>query len=529
MAKNTSKLTMYDGLKAVDLWTGDRGWDILNGPQSGVDRRMTSQDYFVSVPWLYRAVKDRAISNVKVAYAIVDDAGNDVDASATWKNELNLFPHPRRLIHQLVESYVMTGRAYLFLETNAYGYVKAVKYVLPTSISEKFDDVTGDLLYYERTVKGNTKRVEVDNIVAIYDPDYTVENGPGASSAAKAALLAAGVLFNADLFIAAYFRGGAIKATVYSMDSGDKEEAKRFQAFLEDVVHGIRNAFSPKVISAKVVTPTVIGQGLEGLENDSLTASKRQDISTAIGVPESRMWAASANFATAEVESKAYFTDVIVPQCWTIEEAINAQLFNEVHHMKGYRWEFRPESAAGFGKDQIGQAQAYVGYVGTGMLPSVAAQIVGIELPGEMEYEDLDPEDTVEPPEIVTGVVENEPTQQELAAGTNVNPNQLPAGAAPTDAQAVRSALFAWKSAALAAVKTGHSGAVDFDNPVIPLNVYEFLHYELDAATDTQAVNDLFKKAREMCKGELVDPTQNELKRANNLMEQLIKRMEVSA
>ena len=495
MAKS---LRLYDGMKSVDLWNGDKGWDILSGPASGSNKVMTAQDYFTRVPWLYRAVKDRATTLKKVAFAIVNDAGDDVDASATWQNELDIFPYPRRMIHQIEESLVMIGRAYLFLETNNYGYVKAVKYCLPTSIKEKYDD-NGELLYYERTLKGKTVQVSPLNIVAIYDPDYTVEQGPGESSAAKAAMSAAGVLFNTDQFIAAYFGRGAIKATILSVDTSDQREANRLQAWWEDVVAGIKNAWTALVIRAKTATPTIIGQGLEGLENDSVTASKRQDISTAIGVPESRLWASSANFATAEVESKAYFDDVITPEAWNIEEALNAQLFTAEHHMDGYRWEFRPEMAAGFGKDQQAQAAAYGAYTTAGMLPSVAAQICGIELPGEMEYADLDPEETVEPPEVVTGIPETDPTQQPAL------PAPAPALPAP-DTQAMRTALYNWKSACLAAVKTQHNANVDFDHPSIPDCVAEFLRFELDACKCADDVHGLFKKAREMAKKETQDP-----------------------
>jgi hypothetical protein len=507
----TKSLRLYDGMKSVDLWNGDKGWDILSGPPSGSNKVMTAQDYFIRVPWLYRAVKDRATTVKKVAFAIVNDAGKDVDVSATWQDELGLFPYPRRMLHQIEESLVMTGRAYLFLETNNYGYVKKIKYCLPTSIKEKYDD-NGDLDYYERIIKNRPVHVDPLNIVAIYDPDYTVEQGPGESSAAKAAMMASGVLFNTDTFIAAYFGRGAIKATILSVDTSDQREANRLQAWWEDVVAGIKNAWTALVIRAKTAVPTIIGQGLEGLENDSLTKSKRQDISTAIGVPESRLWAASANFATAEVENKAYFDDVIVPECWNIEEALNAQLFTAKHHMDDYRWEFRPETSAGFGKDQQAQATAYGVYVkDTGMLPSVAAQIVGLELPGEMEYEDLDPADTEEPPEVVTGIPVTDLTQQPAlpapaTPGTAGTAAALPLPVKTFDSEAMRTALYNWKAASLTAVKTGHGANIDFDHPAIPEAIAEFLRFELDACKCADDVHGIFKKAREMAKQETQDP-----------------------
>jgi hypothetical protein len=500
-------------MKAVDLWNGDKGWDILSGPASGSGRAMSAQDFFVAVPWLYRAVKDRAVSLKKVAFAVVDEAGNDVDASATWQDELGLFPYPRRLLHQIEESMVMTGRAYLFLETNPYGYVKSVKYCLPTSIREKYDD-NGDLLYYERAVKGRMERVEAVNIVAIYDPDYTVEHGPGASSAAKAAMLAAGVLFNTDQFIASYFARGAIKATVLSVDTADQKEANRFQAWWEDVIAGIKNAWTAFVLRGKSVTPVVIGEGLEGLQNTDLTTEKRQDVSTAIGVPESRMWSSAANYATAEVEDKKYFDDVIVPEAWTIEEALNAQLFTEEHHMAGYRWEFRPETNSGFSKDDQSRAAAYVSYVKDGgMLPSVAAQLVGIEMPGEMEYEDLDPED--EPtPEPVTVLPVNPPPA--LPAG-----NPMPEMEMPMDAQE-KADLRRWQTKALKAIGKGGSAQVSFYSDCLPTDTMTRVRASLDACKSESDVRSAFAPLLGGRDEDYPDPLlelARQLKRANDLVE----------
>ena len=525
-----NRALMFDGMKAVDLWNGDRGWDVLSGPSDQSQARLTVDDYRRSVPWFFRGVEDRSTTLTKIKFALVNPAGTDVDNSGTWQDELGLFPHPRRLMHQVEASLVMTGRAYLFLETNDFGYVISVKYVLPTSIKEKYDPNTGELLCYVRTVGNRSQEVACCNIVAIYVPDYAVEEGPATSSAARAALMAAGVLFNADMFIAQYFARGAIKATILNVDTADQREAVRLQAWWEDVVSGIKNAWSAIVLRSKMATPTVIGEGLEGLQNTDLTKEKRQDISTAIGVPESRMWSSAANYATAEVEDKKYYEDVIIPDALLIEEAINSQLFTEEHKLAGWRWEFRPETGGGFSKDEQSRSAAYVGYVGTGMLPSVAAQLVGIELPGEMEYEDLDPEEPA-PAEAVPAelVAPEDPLQgsqgsgiasQSLAMTEGEKPAQE--AAMPMDKNAMRSALFQWKAAALAAVKTGHHAGIDFDHPAIPEGVSEFLRYELEAATDGQTVNELFKKAREMAKAEVMDPTlllARELQRANDLLE----------
>lgn len=476
---------IFDGIKSVPPWDFDneRGWLSLSDAEEleGVDL------FFQRVPWLHRAVKDRA-NNVAHMPWFITRGDSDFDSTAKWENKLKIMPSPRRLFHQIEQSLAMTNRAYLFLETNNSGYIKNIVYCNPYTIEEVRNN-DGILTAYKRRVGNNVREVPVENIAAFYDPDYLTEAGPGRTSDASAALMAAGALYYSQRYIQQFFRRGAIKATILATEGASEPEMKRLQTWWEDVIQGIKNAWSANVLRAKAVTPVVIGEGLESLQNESLTREQRQEIAAALGVPESRMWSAAANYATREMDEKAYFEGTILPECDVIAEGFNSQVFTKAHKLDGYRLEARPETLDIFQVDNGEQAQAYSQYVGTGMKPSIAAQILGIELPAGMEYEDLDPEEPEPEPEPEDDQeTEDGDMPQDQDQEQDAQPEQIEA-----TPQEKRSVLKAWRRKAELALKKTGSAAVEFETHIIP----EARQAAIRAALEAAKTNDDIRAAME--------------------------------
>lgn len=510
-----TKQLYFDGTKAVSLWDVDsnRGWEVIG--RHGLEGEAL---YYARVPWLFRGVRDRANNVSRMAWYIVN-GDVDVDQLSSYSNALGFWPNPRRTLHLLEQSITMMGKAYLFLETNKFGVIKAVKYCVPTSITEVYDTETGLITGYKRRVGSKTMDVSPENIVAIYDPDYLTENGPGATSAGEAALMAAGALFNVSRFVAEFFRRGAVKASVLTVTNTSQPEAERLQTWWEDVVTGIRNAWSAIVLRGDNVKPVIIGEGLESLQNDSLTKEQRQDIATAMGVPESRMWSAAANYATREMDEKSYYEGTIIPECDLISEALNTQMFTASHRLSGYRMEARYETLDIFQKDAAEQAGAYQSYIASGMKPSVAAQVLGIELPNGMEYEDLDPEieteeDQPEQPEQPTAA---EQQQQQPNVEDNTQSAALAAPAA-TELE-TRSVLAAWRRKAENAIKRGKAADVEFTTEIIPAWQRDDLHEALRECNTIEAVRAVFDVHNHDQQAETAnDRLADELSRANEIL-----------
>jgi SPP1 gp7 family putative phage head morphogenesis protein len=199
---------------------------------------------------------------------------------------------------------------------------------------------------------------------------------------------AAGVLYNVNEFAAAFFKRGAIKATILTVEGNPPQaERERLKAWWQRFFTGINKAFAAEVVSA-AVTPVIVGEGLSELTNTELTATEREEIATALGVPHSLVMSNAANYATAEADRLTFYDMTIVPQANVIARQVNAQLFAPA----GLRFEWHPQELAIYQADENERATAYATYVGAQMKPSIAAQIVGLQLPEGVEPEDLDPE-----------------------------------------------------------------------------------------------------------------------------------------
>lgn len=479
------KLILYDGKKSSDLWDSDRGWTVYGSDQdTGIDLLVKS------IPWLYRAIKIRANSVQHVPFAITRN-GKDYDTSADWQNKVNFMPNPRLLLRQFTRSLIISGAAYADKGINRADLTTRLVYLSPKTITPIIDPQLG-LTGFERTNGVSKRTYQTKEILSIYDPDYDTEAGPSSQSDAIAALQAAGVLYYLDVFVQRYFERGAIRATVLSVDGTSQQEAGRLKEWWNDVITGVRNAWSAFVLKGKEVTPTMIGDGIEGLQDNDLTESKRQDIATALGIPESKMWSAAANYATSKQDNIAYYEETVLPDCELIASALNDQVFRAL----GLSFEFRPESMTQFQEEKVSRASAYAQYISSGMLPSLAAQIVGIDLPQGIEYTDLDAVDEPEP----TPPAETQPVVVE-----DIAPAQ-------------RSALDNWRKKSLHALKLGKSANCEFITTLFGADEINQVRGELAKAVTPDDVKRIFADAKK-----LVRDKDDQLKRANDLLERALE------
>jgi len=485
------KAIFIDGTKAVDAWNfdSDVGWNNISGGQ----KNNTSATYFQQVPWLHRAVKDRSNNVGRMPFVITRPKGSETEeyeTSTDYKNLLEFLPNPSTLFKKLEMSLALTNRAYMKMEVNNSGYIKKLRYIVPTSIEEKYND-SGELSHYERTatINGKTKKIDwqPEEVIAIYDPDYMVENGPGDSSDVKAALLSAGVLFNADEFVARFFERGAIKATILTTEGFNQDEAERTQRWWDDVVAGVKNAWSALVVKGKSINPVVIGEGLESLQNESLTKERRQDIATAIGVPESRMWSAAANYATRIQDDKAYYEGTIIPDNELIAEAFNEYVFTKEHNMDGYKLRFQHETLDIFQADAADQANALNSFVSAGIPLDIASDKVGLDLNKE-EAERIKAiaekkESTPEP--------SPNPIPPQLQNNNDMQDEQI------DEQDQVAEDMKKWERKAIKALGRGKSSAVSFESDNIDQSLSAQITEQLATCQTSEDIKAVFANIKQ--------------------------------
>jgi len=361
------------GTKAVDIWEGNEGWTIL----SGDDNTTPLKDYFKLIPTLSRAVNLRANAVASMPFEIVRGK-TEYDTSADWQNKVMFMSNPSTILALIEAALVVAGRAYLFRDKSRAG-TKNLRYHLPASVTPIIDEVRG-LQGFKRPVGQVERTFAVDDYVYFWPPDPYVEIGPSINFPAQAAANAGGVLLNVDTFAASFFKRGAIKAMLLTVEEMPKgAERTKLEDWWRRVVSGVANAFGANIINAKAITPVVIGEGLKELENVTLGEEKREDVAIALGIPMSILFANAANYATSQQDELNFLTKTVIPECNFIASVFNEQLFKPL----GLKMRFLPETLDAMQEDEAQRSLALQQLTGAGVPLLMAMDILGFELSEE--------------------------------------------------------------------------------------------------------------------------------------------------
>lgn len=333
------------------------------------------------VAWLYRCVQLRGYALSSLPWVIQrgdetvwDSQEATAPAGLAWLDDLT------SLLYLTECSLCLTGEAFWFLPKRS----QAPRWLTPWSVKPVWDDTLG-LVRFERMTGVGMKNLTVDQ-VAYFRLLGLHETAPGRPPGEVAAD-AAGLIFNADAFGKAFFDRGAIPAVILTVQGNPPQgEMKRLEDWWKRLIGGVKNAWNTVAVRADV-TAQVVGQPIKDLAMPELTESKRQDIATALGVPHSLVDSNAANFATANADRLNLYDFTILPEAHLVERIINRQVLRATP----YQFKFTPERMNIYQEDEQERATAFSTYVGAGMAPSVAAQIVGVQLPDDMNYADLDP------------------------------------------------------------------------------------------------------------------------------------------
>jgi HK97 family phage portal protein len=385
-----NRLTVFDGasIKSKDLsaWTADE-WSSVFGSYFGTQDESPRSLYSL-VGWLYACVNLRADRVAGMPWAIF--SGKTKLVSDT--DDLSAYPFLDNFgeLLELTESALcLCGYAYWFKQRNFNNKPLGLRWFAPDTIQVLYDRMTGIAGF--RRLLDPTRSVAVgvdftpDDIVYFKLPNAFSELEPG-TPPARAALADAQVIANMNDFVAAFFARGAIKATVLSVDPDTMDaEMEKIEAWWKRFFSGIKKAWSTAAIRGKLEA-VVVGEGLESLTNSELTNERRQAIATALGVPHSIVAADAANFATAQQDELNFLNNCIIPESKLIERTLNRQMFAPI----GLRFQFEPDRLSAMQEDEEQRAQSYATYVGAKIRPSIAAQLVGLNLPDGVTYEMLD-------------------------------------------------------------------------------------------------------------------------------------------
>lgn len=317
MVQGSSKVRMED--LPADAWR------VIVGQAGEGD----AQNLYANVAALFRAINARADAAASIPFRIENRRGRAIETSDNWSGGNGWLPNPRLFIRQAFMSLDFTNSVYAARLQNKYRIPKGLQYFVPTSITPKWDNNTGELMYFERKTKNIQKVFKPEEMFYVWIQDAFTEVGASPNTPIKAAMAAAGVLRNLDEFVQSYFEGGAIDPVIAAIPrSTPTEERDRMESWLNRALTGIKNIGKIRLMSSEDVKLTQpLRSGLDSLKQTDLTKDKREDIGLALGIPMSFMLSDQANYATATQNEKTLIRWGVQPRLEQLYDALDAQLF----------------------------------------------------------------------------------------------------------------------------------------------------------------------------------------------------------
>lgn len=406
---NTVDFGLFDGLKVINPNSfPEEAWTTLTGKE---ETATDVEKFYSAVGYVYRCVNIRADAIASLPWR-VDKLNAGKKDDPVWDNKSDDIPKQFEGFSEFTDLLYLT-EASLCIYARAYWYKvgfpqrATFRWLMAETMTDKWDPELG-LTHFERRLP---KRIEPEILqreevayFALRNPLH--ETKPGVSPV-QAACADASVIYSMDKFAGEYFKRGAIKATLLSVDRSMPERQRReLKAWWQRIIQGAKSAWNTVVLSNDVKA-TIIGEGFSELSDLDLARDKREGISTALGVPHSVVMSNAASYATANQDVQSFYEFTVVPAANKIQAVLNRDIFEPM----GYRFNFMLDSINVFQEDENQRSAAFKTYVDAGLKKSLAAELLGIDLPRGMEYADLDE-------------VEEEEVQEAPAAPAQTTTNQ---------------------------------------------------------------------------------------------------------
>ena len=381
-----------ESIKSIDLpQYPDEAWNWISGGPDVPGKDKQAKHYYSRVAAVYRVANMSAEAIASIPFVILDSSGEDWDKSDDWKNKIGFMPHPKELFRLWRLSLFMTCSAYGFMEGNR--VIKDLRYIVPTTITPVISASAG-LEAFKRSINNEVTEyksvLDGGPIFYMHRMDHTTEIKPTKHTEFEALMSSAGILYNSDAHIKRFFERGGIKPTMLMLKGmTTKENAQKIEKLWDKVVRGFSNSLG-KIFQGmdkdSGLEPVVIGDGIDNLKDSAIHKQAIEDIAIAAGMPMSLLLANSANYATAQVEKATWFNNSVVPWADWMAEVLNEQLFKPMD----LRFQFQPEITNEGTKEEQERAGAYAALVASNIYPETAAQMLGYELPPDMEdYSEL--------------------------------------------------------------------------------------------------------------------------------------------
>ena len=299
------------------------------------ESQLTIDMLYRRVAWLRRAVDLRADAIASMPYCIytADRVDVQTEAGAFGDNGYEVLPGFAwsEFLNYVEGDLLLYGASYFIPVYGArsrrlFGF----KRLHPATMHPEFEMHTGQLLGFTRKFNQRSEYHNVEDVGYIWVPNRNGETGHG-QSLANTALASAQMLYNMDMYGQLFFERGAIKPTVLTIEGFNNlqdVEQQRVKSWFERTLNGLRNAFSILPVGTQTSIQT-LGTDIGDLAVPELSKNKREDVATALGIPQSLLFSNANNFATANQDDFHFYDKTMIPQAIFIADKLNQQLFEK--------------------------------------------------------------------------------------------------------------------------------------------------------------------------------------------------------
>lgn len=449
----------------------DEAWRYLTGGGDAAGS-MSGIAAYQRVAWVYRAVRIRANKLAGLPYKLtrIDDPETDL---ALLSEYAPLMYRLRGLIGRNEASLCIYGASYNIVEANRYGFNKTLRWLLPPTIQPIISPETGLEGFNRATTQGHMKLQPFDpksakpgEIVYYWEPNIAGEEGPG-QSVVSAALRAAAALDNMDTAIASFFERGMIRATILTVDGNPAPaEMSKLESWWKRLFSGVSNAWNTAAFRAQV-KPQVIGDGIGELSNRELSEQEQQAIIATVGVPMSLILSNAANYATAQQDAIAMYTNTVLPQ-W---DQVHAATLNEFLSIDGLTMTVDQNRIEEMQSRQLQQAEQITKLVGQPvMLVDEGRAWLGLAPLERAITQTAEAAPAAEAPEV----------EQRSSESVTIGDTEI------------RADLERWRTKALKRLREGKSAQASFVSTTIPPELSVAIYAALGHATTSDAVRSVY-------------------------------------
>lgn len=374
----------FDGQKSIPINAfPEEAWHTVVGDESKQYSEHQKMYSFVGI--LNRCILIRANALASMPWAISDSAGNQIYLSTDGPlpDQFLWMKGFRRTMYLTEASLTLFGTSYVFID-GLMSRVSQLRWLMPMSIEPQWDSENG-LIGFKRTLsKEDVRQIPVEKMCYFTVPNPFHETLQ-ATSVAQAALAESKVLYNLDDFARKFFERGAVKATVLKVDATTPPaERAKLKDWWKRFTGGVKNAWTSEVISS-AVEPVVIGEGLAEIADVNISDAKAKGIASTLGIPHSIVFSDAANFATADVDTRNFYTHTILPDAALVEEELNEKVYGP----RGLVFGFDEQHLSAFQDNEKDRAITVKSYTDAGMPLSIAVQVAGVPMPDGVSIEDL--------------------------------------------------------------------------------------------------------------------------------------------